>query len=324
MPMYEFFLPLVCFALVATTIPFAAKAALRLGFIDTPDHKGRKHHEKPTARIGGVIVFATALPLMLWLKLVSLPIVISAAILIAVGMIDDRFGTKALLKLAAQIVAASIVVLWAGVKVESLGVIFGQAPVNLDFLSAAFSILCIVLLINAMNMIDGLDGLCAGIGTIALIFLGANWILIAALFGFLLHNIRTPILSQARVFFGDAGSMTLGLMLGVFAINAAQNGDLAPMSVAWILALPIIDCAAVFAKRILSKKSPLSADRGHIHYRIMVHGYGHGQTVAMLLATSATFGAIGLLPFPQWVLALGWIGLLIAHIIFSVIRDTRH
>lgn len=320
--MNDFLLTLSVFIATIVLIPIAARLAKNLGLMDHPDHNGRKHHEEPTPRIGGLVVFALAIPAMFFANFINIPTVIGAIILMLTGLLDDRFDTIPLFKFAGQIIAATIVVIFGNVVVYSLGVITAGVSLNLGIFAVPFSILCIVLLINAMNMIDGLDGLCAGIGAIMLLFLHAPAVLIAAIFGFLVYNLRTPLTKRAVVFFGDTGSMTLGLMLGVFAISSAQNMHLEPMTIAWVLAVPIMDACAIFIRRAAQKKSPFSADRGHIHYRLMERGFSHMQAVYGVFALSALFATIGFLPIPQLVSAILWSCILITHVFLSL--HNRH
>jgi UDP-GlcNAc:undecaprenyl-phosphate/decaprenyl-phosphate GlcNAc-1-phosphate transferase len=305
-------------------MPLAARAGLALGFAAEPG--ARDAHEVPTPRVGGLVVFGIWMSLILiltpWPLLVEwAPVAAAFASLVLVGAWDDRFGLNPWLKFAAQVAVAIVVVQAGGLRIDDLGDLFGAGPVELGPLSIPFSVICVVLMINAMNMIDGLDGLCAGLGVTMLGFLGAPWAPMGALAGFLVYNLRTPWRARSAVILGDAGSMTLGLLIAQAAMGAAEpvlREGLPPIAVAWVLAVPVMDALAVFARRVAQGKSPLVADRGHIHHRLMDAGLTHGQAAAALLAAGAACGLIGVggaaAGVPEWALAAAWAALCLAHI----------
>jgi UDP-GlcNAc:undecaprenyl-phosphate GlcNAc-1-phosphate transferase len=128
-------------------------------------------------------------------------------------------------------------------------------------------------------------------------------ILCGAIAGFLLFNLRLPWQSHARVFLGDAGSLMIGFALGWFAIDLTQGPGrtLAPIAALWVLLLPLADCVSLMARRLRAGRSPFDADRHHIHHYLLARGFTHNQALALLVALSFLFGAIG---FAAWRLRL--------------------
>jgi UDP-GlcNAc:undecaprenyl-phosphate GlcNAc-1-phosphate transferase len=160
--------------------------------------------------------------------------------------------------------------------------------------------------INAMNMIDGADGLASGLALIALLAfaailsadagLGGTLLpaLVAAVAGFMVFSLRTPWRKRASVFIGDAGSMLLGFALAWYAVDLASVRDaMTPITAVWILAIPLMDTVSLMVRRMLKGVSPFAADREHLHHILQRVGFTHGQTVAILLGISLLLSAIG-------------------------------
>lgn len=325
-------------ALVAGGIIGTRLFALRLGFVDTPND--RKTHDIPVPPIGGLVVFPVFIGLHIlfgaditryWSLYAGL------IMLLGMGAWDDYKYCPPYPKFTAQILSATIIVVLGGVKITHLGNIFGLGPLDLNTLSIPFTITAIVLFINAVNLMDGLDGLAGGYGLIVCIFLlmvavlnghapliMPLVILAGVMSGFLIHNIRSPVTLRARVFLGDSGSLSLGLIIAWFAITAAQvdTGEmLRPIIVAWALALPIMDTCAQFYRRARAGRSPFSPDRGHFHHQLTDAGLSVSRAVWMILGVMAAlmFGAYFAVHcgVPDWILTVLWTGTLITHIVLS-------
>ena len=148
-------------------------------------------------------------------------------------------------------------------------------------------------------------------------------VLMAALAGFLFYNIRAPWRRRASVFLGDAGSMALGLVIAWFALSmGAEAGRMIePIAVAWILAVPIMDECAQFYRRVRAGRHPFSPDRGHFHHHFIDAGFSVGRSTVCVLALSCVTGAIGYcgiwIGVPQIILTLGWIFLLLLHMVLT-------
>jgi UDP-GlcNAc:undecaprenyl-phosphate GlcNAc-1-phosphate transferase len=284
------YVPLVLGVLAAAAIVLASggwfvRAAWRIGMLDTPKLRGV--HGDTVARSGGVTVACALLGALLVEKLASrafsLPgyldeinhvyLLLPALALLALGALDDIRGVGALPKLLVQAVCATWA--WAlGFSFDSFSLL-GLPEVQTGLFSLPLTLLFIVAMTNAMNMIDGIDGLCAGAGTVALVGISAfgalggraeialTLPLAAASLAFLRWNFARP-----RAFLGDSGSMLLGFVIAALALAAVrtQRGAVDVVPLFLLLSLPIIDINVVFFRRILQGKSPLRADRGHIHH----------------------------------------------------------
>lgn len=323
------FIPVFSFLAVCGLIPAARRAALVTGFVDHPG--GRKRHEEAVPPIGGLIVFPVFMVLALsffystdlaWLCAGLL-------LLLAVGALDDRRQLPPRIKFAAQIVAALITVGPGGAYVEGLGDLFGFGPLWLGWGGYIFAAVATVLLVNAVNLMDGLDGLAGGLGFIVLLWLmlcgagGAAGILAAGLAGFLVYNLRRPGRAKASVFLGDSGSLALGLSLAWFCIRASQGPGAAvePVTVAWLLALPIFDTCGQFARRVREGRHPFDPDHDHFHHHFLAAGFTPGQATAAILCLSFIVGAIGVFApsyIHGYVLGYAWTAMLFAHILLSM------
>lgn len=334
---FSFLLAFVSFALVAALLPLAIRFAVRSGFIDAPG--GRKVHDRPVPPIGGLIVFPVFILVFVFSGYGAQghwPLIEALALLMAVGMADDYKPIQPWIKFGAQIIAACVVVLPGGAQILTLGDLFGFGGLWLDVFSIPFSIIAMVLFINGMNLIDGLDGLAGGIGLLSFLWfilacllrenvllLPGLMIVAGALAGFLVYNLRTPWRAKASVFMGDSGSLCLGLLMGWYAIKIAAfpGPTLLPITVAWIIGLPVFDECAQFYRRVREGKHPFTADRGHLHHHLLDAGFTAGQASAFILCVVFVMGAVGFfgiqLGVPQPVLAYLWIALLFTHMALS-------
>ncbi|MGW5642254.1 glycosyltransferase family 4 protein [Saccharopolyspora sp. NPDC003752] len=344
--------------------------AFRVGAVAYP--RQRDVHVKPMPRMGGVAMFGGVLVAMFLaanLPTLSrgftysndiLAVVIAGGLIVLVGALDDRFELDSLTKLAGQVTAAGILVLF-GVQWFVFWVPWGGTEGNLGQLMVLGSnqgqlltVLLVVAMINAMNFVDGLDGLASGIGlvsaTATFVFCLAVLdrqngdvnayppALIAAAIagaclGFLPHNFQ-----PAKIFMGDSGSMLIGLMLASATTSASGRMDYAHLNptdtiallspllvVAAVLFVPLLDLIMAVVRRTRAGKSPFHADKMHLHHRLLE--IGHSQRRAVLLiylwAAVIAFGAVSLTLFNAVVVA--WVvglGVLLAAII-SVIPRMR-
>lgn len=287
--------------------PSAGSLALRLGAVDVPGEK-RKIHTRATPRLGGAAIAAGFLIAALAFTAPSpvLAGVLRAALVVALmGAADDCVSLRAPLKLALQLLAALLA--WrAGARIEVLSLPFAGARfVRLGVFGLPLTLLWMLACANAVNLIDGLDGLAAGvtaIGALSLLLVAAAVgereiaVLLAALagscLGFLPYN-RSP----ARIFMGDTGSQLLGFVLGaastvgMFKAHAALSFFVPLLA----LGLPLFDTVFAFSRRALRGKNPLRADRGHIHHRLLDRGLGPRGAVTLLDGVSALLGLTAVL-----------------------------
>lgn len=328
----------MAFAAVAILLPLLQWFAVRSGFVDKPG--GRKKHDDVVPPIGGLIVFPVFMLFAAFFNVdwsVYGPFFLALILLLVTGGLDDWKGVPAWTKFGVQFVVAFLVVIPGQAQIIMMGDLFGFGRFGLNFMAIPFSVVAVVLLINAVNLMDGLDGLAGGKGFIVLFWLtvacfaaGAHAplflivILMGTLGGFLLYNLRHPLQEKATVFLGDSGSMALGLSLAWFAINLAKDFDpvIRPMTVAWLLALPIYDICGQFARRVSQGRHPFDADHDHFHHHFIYAGFPVGQATAFILGIVFMTGLIGigsdLLNVPEAFVTYPWILLLFVHIYMSM------
>ncbi len=301
------FLCAAAIALAAT--PLVKKFACRVGAIDVPKD-ARRVHKKPIPLLGGIAIYLGFLISVLIFADLSLQlagILIGASVIVLLGALDDRFVLDAKLKFVVQIVAAIIPVA-CGLRIEFISNFFNFAEggkIWLSYLSAPLTVLWIVGLSNAVNFIDGLDGLACGVSTIASfsIFLivvqlgdAATALLIAALagacIGFLPYNFN-----PAKIFMGDSGALFLGFILATVSVSGNFKWfTLVNFGLPFlVLGLPIFDTAIAIIRRLIHGKKPWEADRGHIHHKLIDMGMSQKQAVAILYAVSAILGLSAIL-----------------------------
>ena len=286
------------------TTPVVRTLAFRVGAVDVP-RDNRRMHNHPIPRMGGLAIFFGFILSALIFVPLDAPLrgmLLGAVIIVILGIFDDIYALPALPKLLVQIAAATVAVLMGNqIEVLSNPNIFSSNPYwDLGFLSIPISVFWIVGITNAVNLIDGLDGLAVGVSSIAAITMLAVALLtgnmaiavtMAALagacIGFMPYN-----LNPAKIFMGDTGSTFLGYMLATVSIMGLFK-FYAVISFAvpfLILGLPIFDTANAIIRRVAEGRSPMSPDRGHVHHKLIDMGFNQKQAVAILYAISATLG----------------------------------
>ncbi len=277
-------------------VPVLMRVAGRLQVLDAPGP--RKVHQAPIPRIGGLAMVAgAATPLVFWLHDdARLPAcLVAATLLLVVGVWDDRAELSYLPKFAAQLVAAAVVMTWGGVLVHSITL---TERIELPTAAALpLTMLFLVGVTNAINLADGLDGLaggttflsCCAMALLALTinehFVATVSVIVAgSILGFLRFNTY-----PARIFMGDGGSQVLGLTVAVLAVMLTQAGS-TPISAALpvlLLGLPILDTLTVMLQRISEGRSPFTADKNHIHHRLLALGFRHHEAVVVIYLMQA-------------------------------------
>lgn len=310
----------LAFCLSALLTPTAIRLAPRIGAVDIPCD-GRRMHKRPIPRTGGVAIFAAFVIAAGWIgngQMGFARLLMAATLLCVLGVFDDVFRLPAVTKLIVQLVAAAVAV--------SDGGGFGEISLwgrvlSLEWLSIPLSVVWLVVCVNAHNMIDGLDGLSAGISTVEAFILsvllalqgdgtlsGVALVLCGCCLGYLPYN-RHP----ARVFMGDTGSQLLGLVLGylAFAVDQKAAGDLGAFIPLLVLAVPLSDLAFAVLRRMARGQSPFAADRGHWHHRLTDAGLPQRQVCFWMMLFSALLGVVALLIsrdawYPYAVYAVLW------------------
>lgn len=315
---------MAAFVIAYLLVPAAIKIAYRVGAIDQPDK--RKVHVKVMPRLGGLAIFLAFLICMVFIVKVSGPfrgIIYGSIIIFVVGLLDDIYQLSPWVKLAGQIVAAAVAIHF-GVVVHFVTNPF-DGMLSLGFLSIPITFLWIVGISNAINLIDGLDGLAAGVSSIAAATMGivamlegqplaavVAFVLVAAILGFLPYNFH-----PARTFMGDGGSNFLGFTLACLAIVGMAKGAaiISLLMPIVILGIPIFDTCFAIVRRI-NKKAPIfMPDKDHLHHRLMKMGFSHQGSVLLIYGISIFFGAVAvvltLLNSPKATLLLALLLLLI-------------
>ena len=307
---HDFFLYAIVFAsaffITLLTTPLVKKLALRFGVSQTP--RTRDMHDRPMPLMGGLAIilgfFLTSAGLAFIMRefrdFEFLGIAIGALIIAAIGVIDDARGLRPRYKLIFQVLAA-LIVAWSGVRIE---LIYWPFPAYFEMFSVPLTILWVVGMTNAVNLIDGLDGLAAGvsaIGSICLMILCAlsgspmavllSAMLAGACLGFLPRNFN-----PAEIFMGDTGAMFIGYIIAVSSIIGVFKGYalLAAFIVFFALVIPISDTGFAIFRRIKNREGLMSADRGHLHHKLVNAGYTHKQSVALLYIASGLSAALAI------------------------------
>ena len=281
--------------------------AHRFDFLDHPAG-GRKDHHAPTPVIGGLAIFLGFLLAFLAVDTVTRymsAFMAASLLLVVMGLYDDKHDLRWYWRILGQIVASLIIIYLGGVRIEQLGPLFGFGNASLGLLSVPFTVFATVGLVNAMNMIDGADGLAGSLGLAALLMLtaaavyagnvvlaGRVLMLAGALGGFLVWNVRLPWRPRAHAFLGNAGSAFLGLVIAWVCFRLTQNPGhpVNPVLALWLLPIPVMDCLVLIVRRLRERRSPFAAGRDHIHHIMHDAGFGPTRSAMWLAAFSLACG----------------------------------
>ena len=319
---------LTAFIVVLYSTPALIKVAVLKRLIDIPT-EDRKIHKRAVPTIGGIIIYAATLfSFSLWYNIDDLNdfsqiyesvkefkiLVATSLVLFFVGVKDDIIGTAPVKKLFANILVGLILVLMGDIRITGLHGVFGVNEIPI-WGSVFLSLFTYIVVVNAMNLIDGVDGLAAGVGFIAASVFGA-WFVFAneftlaalsfslsgALLGFLIFNF-----SPAKIFMGDSGSLIIGMFLSVLSIKLIEYPITRidnfwvhisnPMIVIAALSYPLTDTLRIFVIRAAKGQSPFAADRNHLHHRLLDAGYSHVQTVIIIYVFSILCVGVSLLSY---------------------------
>lgn len=291
----------VSYVLSVLVTPLIAKWATDHGYLDFPG--GRHTHSRAVPRLGGLAIWLAVMIASTILLGFNPPLVglyLGLTTLFVVGLIDDISPLSSSVKLLAQIVAGSFLILF-GVTVSNLTNPFGGIILLSPEIDILVTLLWIILVVNTINLFDGLDGLAGSISATTAIAIASVSLLaivnqpttaqlavivLGACLGFLVHNWH-----PAKIFMGDSGSYSLGFLLATLSI--ISGGKLATATL--VLGLPLIDTIWIVIRRLRAGKLPWSADRDHLHHRLIDKGLSQPQVVGIVAGTSLLFGLIGLL-----------------------------
>ena len=290
------------FGLIVT--PFIIKISFKLNAVDMPGH--RKVHKVPIPTLGGLAIFFSFLAGLLIIQPQSsyhLAIVIGALLMIILGFMDDLYHLTAKAKFLFQVTIACLVVFWGDLQVSFINLPFG-GQLEFGWLSIIVTIFWIVGITNAINLIDGLDGLSAGISAIVLLTIGSmaiimdnvyvlsmSIILFWSILGFLPYNFH-----PAKTFMGDTGSLFLGYMIAVLSLLGFKNVTFISFVIPiLILAVPIFDTVVAIIRRLVQKRPIASPDSSHLHHKLLQLGMTHRQAVLFMYLLSSLFSFAAIL-----------------------------
>jgi UDP-GlcNAc:undecaprenyl-phosphate GlcNAc-1-phosphate transferase len=304
----------ITFVVTLIAILILRPLAHKLGLMDAPG--GRKTHARATPLIGGL-----SITLGLVVAMLLVPdqyaryhlLIMIALLLVLTGLVDDYFSLPAVARLVIQILAAWLMVRFGGNQLDTLGRLVSENELYLGRWAIVLTIFATVGVINALNMIDGMDGLSGGMLLICLAFLaitadisGANpgllaftLLLMAAVAAFLLLNFRFWQQKPALIYLGDSGSTTLGFILAWLLIESSQvtatGEQVFPATVAlWFLAIPLMDTVYLFIARTLSGKSPFAPGTDHVHHLLAGLGWSRTKVVLVMYLAGVLLGLVGL------------------------------
>lgn len=304
----------------AVATPLVRFLAFRIGAVDNPN--ARRINKVPMPTAGGLAVFfAFAVAALLILPAIVmhvtqkgtyfdyvLPLVLAGGIVIVTGLVDDIKELKPLPKLSGVVLAACVVWCYTSFRFDHFKIPFGGPMLTfVPWLSFFLTVLWIVAITNAVNLIDGLDGLVAGVSIISLTTMGivsyfflhdsniyltlTVFVLVAAILGFLPYNYHPAI-----IYLGDTGALFIGFMIAVLSLQGLKNSTaVAVVTPMIILGVPITDTVVAIIRRKLSGQKIYEADRMHLHHRLLSLGLTHRGTVLVIYAISFLFSLISLL-----------------------------
>ena len=307
----NFFLCLITSFLVAfASIPSIIRIANRLSLFDEPNE--RKMHNNRIPLLGGIAIFAASLfSFTIWaapyFESQHLFIIAALILIFFFGLRDDIAPLAPLKKLSGQVIASLIVILYCNIRLSGLHGLFGIH--SLSWISSVvWTIFVMLFIINSFNLIDGIDGLSSGLGIISSFVFGILFYvygdflmsvlafsLCGALLGFIPFNFY-----KAKIFMGDTGSMTTGFILALLSVHFMElsreasisswfNYSSAPTLVLAAIIIPVVDMMRVFTIRIIRLRSPFSADRNHIHHRLLMLGLNPAQACLILYLINILF-----------------------------------
>ena len=329
------------FDLIALTIAFLSSIltikvllplAPHIGLIDVPNE--RKKHDGAIPLIGGISIFTGVLiaaTLFIDQSHVVNLYLISSALIVFIGTLDDIYDLSVISRIVFQGIVAAILVFGAGKYISSFGSLFGGEEISIGIYGMIFTVLAVIAAINAFNMVDGIDGLAGSmsiitIGSIAVLAVLNNssqevllpLLIVVSTIPYLFYNVSTRNPRGKKIFMGDAGSMYMGLTviwLLTLGTQPSEAKDVAfrPVTALWLIAVPLMDMFAIMYRRISKGESPFKADNGHIHHIFLANGFSARQALWLISSLAIACAAIGILSdiykVNEFVMLVSFIGL---------------
>jgi UDP-GlcNAc:undecaprenyl-phosphate GlcNAc-1-phosphate transferase len=337
--MYIIATAVTAFFFAFLAIKFFNPVAIEIGLVDKPCE--RKQHSGHIPLIGGISIFLAVLAAsLLWLPntLELRMYLIASAMMVFIGALDDKFDLRVRVRIVGQIIIASLMIYGVGGYISNLGNIFGFGDVTLGPLGIVFTYIGIIVVINAYNMIDGIDGLIGSLSintftSIAILFnmsgetshLSYPLILATATVPYLMYNLGffEKLFNKEckKIFMGDAGSMFVGLSV-IWLLTMGTQGEQSsfrPVTALWICAIPLMDMLAIVVRRYKNGKSPFKPDRDHLHHILQRAGLSSRQTLVAISTAAAVMSVIGLageyLEIPDVVMLTGFMFMFMCYVV---------
>ncbi len=288
------------------------KVAQRINLVDKPNE--RKHHTGAIPLVGGISICIAFMHFLLT-HTELLPnyelYLLSILILTLIGAIDDKIDLSFKVRLVVQAGLSVAMMLIADIQLHQLGDMFGFGSMNLAGIGVGYliTVFAVIGAINAFNMVDGIDGLLGGLSIVTFAGLGSVLyidgqsnlaylclVLIVIILPYVLLNLGV-FTRRYKVFMGDAGSMLIGFTVIWFLLLASQNGDKAPLrpvTALWLIAVPLMDMAAIMIRRVRRGDSPFKPDREHLHHIFQRLGFSSLQTLLIICGIATVYAAFGI------------------------------
>ena len=342
--MFTAFLIIIAFISSFSAIVILRPFAVKIGLVDKPC--ARKAHVGHIPLIGGVSVYIGLLVASVLVLIFSpshveqlTTYLLASLLMVITGALDDRFDLSVRVRIVVQVVIASIMMFVAGNAIFSLGNLLSFGELSLWYFAYPFTVIAVLGAINAYNMVDGIDGLIGGISvstfiTLAILFFLSGdlkeaffcLLCVAVLLPYLIYNLQLFIFNHKKIFMGDAGSMFIGFtvvwLLAIGSQNSSSgltddSSSFAPVVALWVIALPLMDMAAIMMRRIKKGFSPFKPDRDHLHHIFMRAGFSSRETLVIITLFSLMLSLIGVVTtvfaVPDWIQLIAFVALFLAY-----------
>lgn len=293
-----------------TALFLLRKFAIKIGLVDKPNE--RKHHSGAVPLVGGIAICVTLAQYLYYNPTLLADSGLYAFCIItltAVGVLDDKFDVSFKLRFFIQGALSICMIYFAGLELHTIGNMIGFGNIDLGAFGYLVTVLAVIGAINAFNMVDGIDGLLGGLSIVTFGGLGLMLtydgqtklayiclIIIVAIIPYILLNLGAFGRRQ-KVFMGDAGSMLIGFTVIWMLLLASQNGTkppLRPVTALWLIAVPLMDMAAIMIRRIRKGNSPFKPDREHLHHIFQRLGLNSVQTLIAICSIAAIYAGFGI------------------------------
>ncbi|OQQ07452.1 undecaprenyl-phosphate alpha-N-acetylglucosaminyl 1-phosphate transferase [Vibrio splendidus] len=318
------------------TIFLMRKVAKKVGLVDKPNI--RKLHQGAVPLVGGISICISTLYFLLNNPDILPNTGLYAAcilLLVSVGALDDKFDLSFKLRFVVQAALSVAMMVVGGIELNTIGDIFGSGDVvTLGWFGYLVTVLAVVGAINAFNMVDGIDGLLGGLSVVTFGGLGImlNYdgqynlayiclVLVIIIIPYILLNLGA-FGRKRKVFMGDAGSMLIGFTVIWLLLLSSQNGTrppLRPVTALWLIAIPLMDMAAIMIRRVRRGDSPFKPDREHLHHIFQRLGFSSAQTLIVICSIAILFAGIGIyaemVEIPEYVMLYTFLICFIVYLI---------